>query len=88
MYNILVKLIINFIVGDYLRTLYQQAGCLRYWTAVRYCSSLLNHTVDSISPFITGVLVKGKQVNICPRIIHLVLLILFLHARNLFLSSR
>ncbi|XP_034936041.1 probable phosphorylase b kinase regulatory subunit beta isoform X2 [Chelonus insularis] len=51
-------------VGDYLRALYQQAGSLRYWMAVRYCSSLLNHTVDSISPFITGVLVKGKQITV------------------------
>uniref|UniRef100_A0A0C9RTQ7 Phosphorylase b kinase regulatory subunit n=2 Tax=Fopius arisanus TaxID=64838 RepID=A0A0C9RTQ7_9HYME len=51
-------------VGDHLRKLYQQAGSLRYWMAVRYCSSLLNHTVDSISPFITGVLVKGKQITV------------------------
>ncbi|XP_033229287.1 probable phosphorylase b kinase regulatory subunit beta isoform X2 [Belonocnema kinseyi] len=51
-------------VGDHLRALYQQAGGLRYWLAVRYCSSLLNHTVDSISPFITGVLVKGKQITV------------------------
>ncbi|XP_032687816.1 probable phosphorylase b kinase regulatory subunit beta isoform X2 [Odontomachus brunneus] len=51
-------------VRDYLRTLYQQAGSLRFWMAVRYCSSLLNHTVDSISPFITGVLVKGKQIAV------------------------
>ncbi|XP_015430150.1 PREDICTED: probable phosphorylase b kinase regulatory subunit beta [Dufourea novaeangliae] len=51
-------------VGDHLKSLYQQAGCLRYWTVVRYCSSLLNHTVDSISPFITGVLVKGKQITV------------------------
>ncbi|XP_043476951.1 probable phosphorylase b kinase regulatory subunit beta isoform X1 [Leptopilina heterotoma] len=51
-------------VGDHLRSLYQQAGGLRYWMVVRYCSSLLNHTVDSISPFITGVLVKGKQLTV------------------------
>ncbi|CAK9796068.1 Probable phosphorylase b kinase regulatory subunit beta [Anthophora quadrimaculata] len=51
-------------VCDHLRSLYQQAGCLRYWMVVRYCSSLLNHTVDSISPFITGVLVKGKQITV------------------------
>ncbi|XP_053979168.1 probable phosphorylase b kinase regulatory subunit beta isoform X1 [Hylaeus volcanicus] len=51
-------------VGDHLRSVYQQAGCLRYWMVVRYCSSLLNHTVDSISPFITGVLVKGKQITV------------------------
>lgn len=54
----------HFPVRDNLRSLYQQAGSLRFWMAVRYCSSLLNHTVDSISPFITGVLVKGKQVSI------------------------
>lgn len=48
---------------DNLKVLYQQAGGLRYWMVVRYCSSLLHHTVDSISPFITGVLVKGKQVH-------------------------
>lgn len=53
---------LSLLVRDNLRSLYQQAGCLRFWMAVRYCSSLLNHTVDSISPFITGVLVKGKQV--------------------------
>ncbi|KAH0952753.1 hypothetical protein HN011_010888 [Eciton burchellii] len=51
-------------VRDNLRALYQQAGSLRFWMAVRYCSSLLNHTVDSISPFITGVLVKGKQIAV------------------------
>nr|CAD7197061.1 unnamed protein product [Timema douglasi] len=39
-------------------------GCLRYWPAVRYCSSLLRHTVDSISPFITTVLVNGKQLTV------------------------
>ncbi|KYN30957.1 putative phosphorylase b kinase regulatory subunit beta [Trachymyrmex septentrionalis] len=51
-------------VRDNLRSLYQQAGSLRFWMVVRYCSSLLHHTVDSISPFITGVLVKGKQIAV------------------------
>lgn len=46
-----------------LKSLYYRAGTLRYWRAVRYCSSLLHHTVDSISPFITTVLVNGKQVR-------------------------
>ncbi|XP_015607737.1 probable phosphorylase b kinase regulatory subunit beta isoform X2 [Cephus cinctus] len=70
LYNILLKRegidyeINGLTVGDNLRALYQQAGGLRYWMAVRYCSSLLNHTVDSISPFITGVLVKGKQITV------------------------
>lgn len=51
-------------VNDALTSLYHRAGTLRYWRVVRYCSSLLHHTVDSISPFITTVLVNGKQVNI------------------------
>lgn len=52
----------GYTVQSALHDLYHQAGVLRYWRAVRYCSSLLNHTVDSISPFITTVLVNGKQV--------------------------
>ncbi|XP_058795642.1 probable phosphorylase b kinase regulatory subunit beta [Phymastichus coffea] len=51
-------------LSDIFTSLYQKAGSLRYWMAVRYCSSILNHTVDSISPFITGVLVKGKQITV------------------------
>lgn len=50
-------------VFEALTKLYHRSGTLRYWRAVRYCSSLLHHTVDSISPFITTVLVNGKQVN-------------------------
>lgn len=50
-------------VFEALTTLYHRAGTLRYWRGVRYCSSLLHHTVDSISPFITTVLVNGKQVE-------------------------
>ncbi|XP_055921822.1 probable phosphorylase b kinase regulatory subunit beta isoform X2 [Eupeodes corollae] len=44
--------------------LYHRAGSLRYWRAVRYCSSLLHHIVDSISPFITTVLVNGKELTV------------------------
>ncbi|KAF4522804.1 hypothetical protein B566_EDAN014848 [Ephemera danica] len=51
-------------VMEHLRGLYHHAGCLRCWPVVRYCSSLLNHTVDSISPFITAVLVHGKQLTV------------------------
>lgn len=51
-------------VEDHLRNLYTRAGSLRSWAAVRYCSSLLHHTVDSISPFITTVLVSGKQLTV------------------------
>lgn len=53
----------NATIGEYLHQLYHQAGCMRHWAAVRYTSSLLHHTVDSISPFITAVLVHGKQVK-------------------------
>ncbi|KOB70251.1 putative phosphorylase b kinase regulatory subunit beta, partial [Operophtera brumata] len=49
-----------------LKSLYHSAGVLRHWRAVRYCSSLLNHTVDSISPFITTVL---EIVLYCGRLI-------------------
>lgn len=51
-------------VLDALKDLYYRSGTLRYWRAVRYCSSLLHHTVDSISPFITTVLVNGKQLTV------------------------
>ncbi|KAJ8920978.1 hypothetical protein NQ315_015773 [Exocentrus adspersus] len=59
----------NFKVQDYtvehhLQSLYHQAGGLRHWAAVRYTSSLLHHNVDSISPFITAVLVHGKQLTV------------------------
>lgn len=52
----------NETVEQYLHSYYHQAGCVRHWAAVRYTSSLLHHNVDSISPFITAVLVHGKQV--------------------------
>ncbi|XP_053690854.1 probable phosphorylase b kinase regulatory subunit beta isoform X1 [Sabethes cyaneus] len=51
-------------VHNRLTELYYRAGTLRYWRAVRYCSSLLRHIVDSISPFITTVLVNGKQITV------------------------
>ncbi|XP_067624233.1 probable phosphorylase b kinase regulatory subunit beta isoform X3 [Eurosta solidaginis] len=51
-------------VNKALTQLYHRAGSLRYWRAVRYCSSLLHHIVDSISPFITTVLVNGKELTV------------------------
>nr|XP_023013016.1 probable phosphorylase b kinase regulatory subunit beta isoform X1 [Leptinotarsa decemlineata] len=56
--------VLNRAVEEHLQSLYHQAGCLRHWAAVRYTSSLLNHNVDSISPFITAVLVHGKQLTV------------------------
>ncbi|XP_075211939.1 putative phosphorylase b kinase regulatory subunit beta isoform X2 [Lycorma delicatula] len=54
----------NMTVEEHLKGIYYTAGCLHYWVVVRYCSSLLHHTVDSISPFITTVLVNGKQLSV------------------------
>ncbi|BET00920.1 Phosphorylase B kinase [Nesidiocoris tenuis] len=51
-------------ITQHLENLYHLAGMRHHWIAVRYCSSLLNHTVDSISPFITAVLVNGKQLAV------------------------
>lgn len=51
-------------VEEHLLNIYHQAGCYRHWAAVRYTSSLLHHTVDSISPFITALLVHGKQLTV------------------------
>jgi phosphorylase kinase alpha/beta subunit len=42
----------------------RQAGTLRYWTVVRYCSTLLRKMVHSVSPSITSILVNGKQLTI------------------------
>lgn len=52
----------NNTIEKHLQDVYHDAGCKRHWAAVRYASSLLHHNVDSISPFITAVLVHGKQV--------------------------
>jgi phosphorylase kinase alpha/beta subunit len=48
-------------VLEVLLRLNDQAGVLRIWGAVRYASSLLSQLVDSISPYITTILVNGKQ---------------------------
>ncbi|XP_037068061.1 probable phosphorylase b kinase regulatory subunit beta isoform X2 [Pollicipes pollicipes] len=41
-----------------------EAGTLRCWAVLRYCSSLLGRVVDSISPYLTAILVSGKQSTI------------------------
>ncbi|XP_044743853.1 probable phosphorylase b kinase regulatory subunit beta isoform X2 [Chrysoperla carnea] len=51
-------------VSEILKNVYDKAGTKRHWVAVRHASSLLQHTVDSISPFITAVLVNGKQITV------------------------
>ncbi|XP_065573924.1 probable phosphorylase b kinase regulatory subunit beta isoform X2 [Artemia franciscana] len=42
----------------------RRAGSVRIWSVVRYCSSILEQLVDSISPFITTVLVNGKLLTV------------------------
>lgn len=54
----------GFMVKDKLERLSRQAGTLRHWSVVRYCSSILKKIVESISPYITSVLVNGKQMTI------------------------
>ena len=51
-------------VTQRLENLNRKAGALRHWGAVRYSSSLLKQMVDSISPFVTQILVNGKQVSV------------------------
>ncbi|XP_035712716.1 probable phosphorylase b kinase regulatory subunit beta isoform X2 [Folsomia candida] len=50
-------------VQEALHRMNDQAGVLRLWGAVRYASSLLCQLVDSISPYITTILVNGKQLT-------------------------
>ena len=51
-------------VRERLERLSRQAGALRHWSVVRYCASILRKLVDSISPYITSILVSGKQITV------------------------
>ena len=51
-------------VTQRLEMLNRKAGASRHWAAVRYSSSLLKQMVDSISPFVTQILVNGKHVTV------------------------
>ncbi|KAK4321576.1 hypothetical protein Pmani_007646 [Petrolisthes manimaculis] len=44
--------------------LLRQAFSLRYWRTVRECNALLSKEVESISPYITTVLVSGLQLTV------------------------
>ena len=61
---IAIRLICWWTVRERLIQVKRLAGALRHWSAVRLCSSLLRQLVDSISPFITTVLVNGKQLTV------------------------
>lgn len=51
-------------VYEHIEKISKQAGALRYWSVVRFCSSILQKQVDSISPSITSILVNGKQISL------------------------
>lgn len=51
-------------IKERLERLSRQAGALRHWSVVRYCSSILRKLVDSISPYITSILVSGKRITV------------------------
>lgn len=51
-------------VKEHIEKVSRQAGALRYWSVVRFCSSILKKQVDSISPSITTILVLGKQISL------------------------
>ncbi|XP_042207580.1 probable phosphorylase b kinase regulatory subunit beta isoform X3 [Homarus americanus] len=50
-------------VQDRVCALLRQASSLRYWAGVRECNALLSKEVESISPYITTILVSGKQLT-------------------------
>ena len=50
-------------VRERLKSLLSTASTLRYWCVVRECTALLGKEVESLSPYITTVLVSGKQVR-------------------------
>ncbi|RWS07321.1 putative phosphorylase b kinase regulatory subunit beta-like protein [Dinothrombium tinctorium] len=54
----------NITVREKLERLSRQAGTLRHWSVVRYCSGILKKLVDSISPCTTSILVNGKRISI------------------------
>lgn len=51
-------------VRESIENISQKAGKLRYWSVVRFCSSILKKLVDSISPSMTSILVNQKQITI------------------------
>ncbi|RWS29536.1 putative phosphorylase b kinase regulatory subunit beta-like protein [Leptotrombidium deliense] len=54
----------NVTVRERLERLSRQAGTLRHWSVVRYCSGILKKLVDSISPCTTSILVNGRRITI------------------------
>uniref|UniRef100_A0A6G1SIZ4 Phosphorylase b kinase regulatory subunit n=1 Tax=Aceria tosichella TaxID=561515 RepID=A0A6G1SIZ4_9ACAR len=51
-------------VEDRLEQISQLACQSRNWAVVRYCSSVLHRSVESLSPWLTSILVNGKQISL------------------------
>jgi phosphorylase kinase alpha/beta subunit len=41
-----------------------EAANVQNWKTVRYCTSILHRTVDSLAPSITGILIRGKILSL------------------------
>lgn len=51
-------------VDERLERLSHEACQIRSWSVVRYCSSILKRSVESLSPWLTSILVCGKQISL------------------------
>lgn len=51
-------------VEDRLERVSQEACQSRNWSVVRYCSAVLKRSVESLSPWLTSILVNGKQISL------------------------
>lgn len=51
-------------IDERLEQLSQEACQARNWSVVRYCSAVLKRSVESLSPWLTSILVNGKQISL------------------------
>lgn len=51
-------------IEDRLERVSQLACQARNWSVVRYCSAVLKRSVESLSPWLTSILVNGKQISL------------------------
>lgn len=54
----------NKIVEEMFEELGEEAASVQNWKTIRYCTSILHKTVDSLAPSITNILVRGKIVTL------------------------
>ena len=61
LYNyIYLRNIINVTIEEMFCQLNTEAASVQNWKTVRFCTSILHKTVDSLAPSITNILVRGK----------------------------